>query len=116
VIYAVAFSPDSQTLASTMAVNGLIHLWDLQTFTLKQTLRDHTKMTTGVAFSPDGKLLTSVTGWGYNSNDVAQIFLWDLVPEPERSGLNSPAIIPQWGSPSRSRRMANGWPLRMEMD
>jgi WD40 repeat protein len=94
IIYSVAFSPDSQTLASTMAsaiteANGLIYLWDLQTFTLKQKLRGHTQMTTGVAFSPDGQLLASVAGGPYNPKEVGQIFLWNLRSGTKRSELTN---------------------------
>src|SRR5262249_33594793 len=43
IIYTLAFSPGSQTLASTMAsaiteANGFISLWGLQSFTLKKKL------------------------------------------------------------------------------
>ncbi len=91
-IYSVAFSPDSQTLASTLAssvadANGLIYLWDLRTFTLKRTLRGHAGMTTGVAFSPDSKLLVSTSGGSYNKDKVGQIFLWDLNSGTKRSEL-----------------------------
>ncbi len=92
VIYSVAVSPDGQTLANTLAsadtnANGLIYLWDLRSFKSKGTLRGHTEMTTGVAFSPDNTLLASVTGYPYETNQVGQIFLWDLNSGTKRAEL-----------------------------
>jgi WD40 repeat protein len=96
-VYCVAFSPDGQTLANTMAssvadANGCIYLWDVKTFTLKQILRGHTNMTTCVAFSPDSQLLASGAGWPYTTDDAGQIFLWDLnsgLKRCELTGHNS---------------------------
>jgi len=92
IIYSAAFSPNGQMLATTLAssdtnANGLIYLWATPTFTLKHKLRGHTNMTTGVVFSPDSQLLASVSGYPYNANDVAEIFLWDLSSGTKRSHL-----------------------------
>lgn len=95
-IYSVEFSPDGQTLASTLAssipdANGSIQLWDMRSLAPGRTLRGHTKMTAGLAFSPDGRLLASVASELYNTNNPAEIFLWDLESGSKRSELTGHA-------------------------
>lgn len=58
IVYAVAFSPNSQTLATT-GYDRLIKVWDVDGGKLLRTLKDHSDTVYGLAFSPDGKLLAS---------------------------------------------------------
>ena len=82
-VWAVALSPDGQTLASGGDFTG-IHLWDLNTISpvhgtieLKSTLAASTARVEGLAFSPDGQTLAVATG----RSDGEAIHLWDLRTE-----------------------------------
>ncbi|CAG8888404.1 unnamed protein product [Penicillium egyptiacum] len=67
-VQSVAFSPDSQLLASG-SDDKTIRLWDTATGALQQTLEGHTDSVQSVTFSPDGRLLAS-------SSDDKTIRLW----------------------------------------
>ena len=69
VVHSVAFSPNSQMLASASEDNT-IRLWDTHTGELITLLIGHTQPINGIAFSPDGQILASV------SRDTT-IRLWD---------------------------------------
>ena len=66
---AVAFSPDSRTVAGA-TTDKLVKVWDVATGKDLNTLTGHAQRVTAVAFSPDGKLLAS------GSQDRT-IRLWD---------------------------------------
>ena len=68
--YSVVFSPDRQTLASGTR-RGKIHLWDVKTGTLRQTLMAGTSWILSIAFSPDGQTLASAV------DKDTTIGLWD---------------------------------------
>ena len=68
---AVAFSPDSRTVAGA-TTDKLVKLWDVATGKDLNTLTGHAQRVTAVAFSPDGKSLAS------GSQDRT-IRLWDTV-------------------------------------
>jgi WD40 repeat protein len=90
-VYALAYSPDGRLLASGhgnppwegaihMRARGIARIWDATTGRALRTLRGHTQNVMGVAFSPDGRTLASVSG---SSLSVAQaesrpgeLFLW----------------------------------------
>lgn len=58
-ITAVAFSPDSRTLATTDA-DGALQLWDIQTGKPRgQAIQAHSGEADAVAFTPDGKIVAS---------------------------------------------------------
>src|SRR5262249_12446475 len=78
-LYALAFSPDSKTLASATGgwddklqhATGVIQLWDVATGKETAVLRGHDFMVYLVGFRPGGKTLVSGSGDGF----VKQ---WDL--------------------------------------
>ncbi|NES07355.1 MAG: WD40 repeat domain-containing protein [Okeania sp. SIO2F4] len=79
-IYAIAFSPDGQILASTSNCfenNDSVALWSFKSGTLLATLPGEKTYGGGVntiAFSPDGKIL--VTGYYYGMDSIVE--LWSL--------------------------------------
>ena len=92
-ISSIAFSLDSQTLASGSADNT-VRLWDVETDTHKATFTGHTDIVVSVAFSPDGSLLAS-------GSDDNTIILWDVdTGEPKTTfiahtnGINDVAFSP----------------------
>ncbi|KAJ5724568.1 hypothetical protein N7493_006296 [Penicillium malachiteum] len=68
-VWSVAFSPDSQTVASG-SDDKTIKLWDTKTGKELQTLEGHSDSVQSVAFSPDGQTVAS------GSSDMT-IKLWD---------------------------------------
>ncbi|WOD40605.1 NB-ARC domain-containing protein [Nodosilinea sp. E11] len=67
--WAVAFSPNNQTLASS--ANGTIDLWDLKTGDRYGQLKDSSSRVFSLAFSPDGRWLAS-------GCEDHQIRVWDV--------------------------------------
>ena len=92
-IYAVAFSPDGKSLA-TSSYDKLIKLWDVATGKEIRTLKDHIDAVYALAFTPDGKRLVSgaadrsVKVW-----DVASGERLYTMSEP-LDGLNTIALDP----------------------
>jgi WD40 repeat protein len=70
-VFAVAFSPDSKTLATSGTDDGNIIIWDVASEKNTATLSGHTADIKCLAFSPDRKTLAS------GSSDKT-IKLWDL--------------------------------------
>ena len=61
-VSALAFSPDSETIASA-GWDWTLRLWDAGTGKLRKTFGEHTSAVNTVAFSPDGRTLASAS-WG----------------------------------------------------
>ena len=74
-----AFSPDGQTLVSSLSDGGLV-LWDLRTGDERLSTRTHLVSVKGLAFSPDGQLLATA---GYDRT----IRVWDTTSLQERTAL-----------------------------
>lgn len=68
-VHAVAFSPDSELLASASG-SGTIRIWDAATGALRQRLVGHGGRMFTVAFAPDGRLLAA-------GGEDGIIRLWD---------------------------------------
>src|SRR5262245_17904119 len=87
-IVAVAFSPDSKTLASA-SYDGTLKLWDMTTGKERATLKGHTGCVGAVAFSPDGKTLASaiIGSTAGPDKDNKPIKLGDVTTGKERSIL-----------------------------
>ncbi len=89
--FAVAFSPDGQTLA-TGANMGVVKLWDLvpskdgTSLRERRALHGHSERVIGLAFSADGRTLFS---WGHE-NTLKQ---WDTQTEPEPLVLDRPVNV-----------------------
>ena len=67
-VYAVAFHPDGNTLASA-GEDGVLHIWDLKASTCRQ-LPGHEGRILSVEFSPDGNLLAT-------SGSDGTVRVWD---------------------------------------
>jgi WD40 repeat protein len=79
--WAVAFSPDSKTLASA-GDDRTVRLWDPNTGRQKAVLRGHQSLVSCLAYSPDGKRLA--TG---SSDESATVKLWDAATGDEIATL-----------------------------
>ena len=78
-VNAMAYSPDSQTLASGSS-DKTIRLWDAVTGEHKQTLEGHTGEIRSIVYTPDGHTLASGSWSG-------EIRLWDAVTGEHKQTL-----------------------------
>src|SRR5688572_7952344 len=86
-VVAVAFSPDSKTLASA-SYDGTLKLWDTTTGKERATLGEYKGCLGCVAFSPDGKTLASgAIGSPVEFPDLKNIKLWDVATGKVRTTL-----------------------------
>ncbi len=81
-IYALALSPDGQTLASG-SYDQKIKLWDVADGKERKTLSGHNGAVFGLAFRPDGKLLASASA-------DRTVKLWDVATGERRDTLSQP--------------------------
>jgi WD40 repeat protein len=76
-VWAVAFSPDGKTIASSGAPDLSIHFWDAATGQERHPTQEHTGAIQVLRYSPDGKTLVSV------SPDRRMLW-WDLAGQVPR--------------------------------
>jgi serine/threonine protein kinase len=83
-VFSIAFSPDSETIASASGFwDKTIKLWDVKTGQEIYTLKGHKDGVRSIAFSPDGTMLAS----GGSSTDKT-IKLWDVETGQEINTLH----------------------------
>jgi WD40 repeat protein len=82
--YAVAFSPNGETLASG-GLDGTVRLWQVATGKQRAVFKENWDVCS-LAFAADGKLLTSMTGTG-------EIMVWDLADEKKSRRLGPQSAI-----------------------
>jgi WD40 repeat protein len=82
-VYALAFAPDSATLASA-GDDQAVTVWDVARRTIVHTLRGHTAPIVGLAFQHDGQRLASV-----GLDDTVKV--WDVEEDPGARYLRWPA-------------------------
>jgi WD40 repeat protein len=78
----LALSADGTTLA-TASHDRTVKLWDLGTRRLRRTLEGHMLPIERAAFSPDGKLLATVSGDFREPTTPGEIKLWDVATGQE---------------------------------
>jgi len=61
-VYAIAFSPDASTIATTGRLRGVVDLWDVRTGKLTGTLACPGDTVSQLAYSPDGAILAAAGG------------------------------------------------------
>ena len=79
----LVFSPDGKTLATGGGWDHTVHLWDVDTSTLRTALKGHTDKVRDIAFSPDSKTLITA------SRDKT-MRLWDASTGTEQKNLPTP--------------------------
>jgi WD40 repeat protein len=73
IIWSVAFSPDGRTLAIARGVGnaGRVELWDVESGTLRHSIKGFDGVVWSISFAPDGKALVSGSG-GIHSNKIPE--------------------------------------------
>src|SRR5262245_25309293 len=92
-VVAVAFGPDSKTLASP-SYDGTLKLWDMTTGKERATLGEYRGCLGCVAFSPDGRTLASgAIGSPGFFPDLQQVKLWDVGTGKVRTTLEGETLF-----------------------
>ena len=98
--FAIAFSPDGKTLASTSERHDVV-LWDVATGLPLRKLEGHATTVSGAAFSPDGTRLATTDFYG-------NLLLWDagLAKEIDTHPLTLQAVFRLGVAQNRSHHYA----------
>jgi WD40 repeat protein len=75
-VWAVAFSPDGRTLATT-SLDGTAKLWEVASGREVRTLAGAGGGVVGAAFSPDGRLLATAARGRLGSGESGEVKLWE---------------------------------------
>jgi RNA polymerase sigma factor (sigma-70 family) len=84
-VYAIAFSPDGQKLASAEGSDKTVIVWEVATGKQLVTFKGHAEYAVAVALSSDGKTVASGGGEG-------AIRVWDLDTGKERAALKATTV------------------------
>jgi WD40 repeat protein len=73
IVWSVKFSPDSRTLAIARGASdaGRVELWDIESGTLRRTIKGFDGAVWSISFAPDGRTLVSGSG-GFHRNKISE--------------------------------------------
>ena len=73
IVWSVKFSPDNRTLAIARGASdaGRVELWDVESGTLRHSIKGFDGVVWSISFAPDGKTLVSGSG-GIHSNKIPE--------------------------------------------
>jgi WD40 repeat protein len=92
-VTAVVFSPDGKTVATEAAGdNELAKLWNTETREERLTLRGEKDTTSGLVFSPDNKVVTTVSSTEFSPDTIPR--LWSVATGDLLAEFDSPDLRP----------------------
>jgi WD40 repeat protein len=83
-VWAVVFSPDGKTLATT-SIDGTARLWEVASGREVRTLAGRGGYVVAASFSPDGQLLVTACRGRLGAGEDGEVNLWDVRTGQERT-------------------------------